>query len=504
MLFLKNHKIPILLFLSFILVYFVLRIYNILSLPIFTDEAIYLRWAQIARFDANWRFISLTDGKQPMFVWLTMIVMKFISDPLLSGRLVSVFAGLFSLIGIFFLAREIFKNLWVGIIASFLYLIYPMALVYDRMALYDSLGGTFSIWSLFLAVLLVRRIRFDTALLLGMVGGAGVLTKSYNFFSIYLLPFSLLLFTWTGKNLRARFLKWMSFAILAAGLSYIYYSVLRLSPFFHIIDGKNALFVFPFKEWILHPLMFFWGNLIGEWDWLHTYLTLPIIGLIAASFFLSKNFFREKILLVTWFLIPFVILAFFGKVLYPRFIFFMTLSLIPLAAYSLFSLKNLIKNKVLFAVVIFIFSILSLYSDFFILNDFSHAPIPTSDLNQYSNDWPSGGGIRETVKFLNQEAEGGKIYVATQGTFGLLPFALEIYLVNNPNIKIEGIWPIEDKIPQKIIEESKKNPTYFVFYQPCNSCNGVGLAPSWGSINLVYQYQKYRPHRYLSVYQIKL
>lgn len=59
------------------------RLFNILSVPIFTDEAIYTRWSQIARYDSNWRFISLTDGKQPAFVWLNMIVMRLFDDPLL-------------------------------------------------------------------------------------------------------------------------------------------------------------------------------------------------------------------------------------------------------------------------------------------------------------------------------------------------------------------------------------------------------------------------------------
>jgi len=149
--------------------YLFTRIYNIMSLPLFTDEAIYVRWSQIARYDAAWRFISLTDGKQPSFVWLTMIAMKFINDPLLAGRMVSVFAGFLGMIGLYFLAREIFKNKWVGMISASLYVVFPMALVYDRMALYDSLVGAIMIWCLYLSVLLVRRVRLDIALILGFL-----------------------------------------------------------------------------------------------------------------------------------------------------------------------------------------------------------------------------------------------------------------------------------------------------------------------------------------------
>ena len=86
-----------------------------------------------------------------------------------------------------------------------------------------------------------------------------------------------------------------------------------------------------------------------------------------------------------------------------------------------------------------------------------------------------------------------------------MPFAYEIYLVQNPNIAIEGIWPINKEIPQKVLEKSKQTPTYFVFYQPCTECSdvSVGLAPpSWQSLELIYQFKKESRERYLSVYRV--
>ena len=89
--------------LGILFLYFITRLILLGNFPIFTDEAIYVRWAQIASNDAAWRFISLTDGKQPMLIWFGMIFVKFIQDPLTAVRLVSVVSGLFSLVGIFFL-----------------------------------------------------------------------------------------------------------------------------------------------------------------------------------------------------------------------------------------------------------------------------------------------------------------------------------------------------------------------------------------------------------------
>ena len=187
--------------------YFVSRLTNLTDIPIFTDEAIYIRWAQIGGRDASWRYISLTDGKQPLFVWVAMATVRLFSDPLYAGRIVSVFAGFFSLIGIAVLTYEVFKKKSIALFASLLYLTSPFALMYDRLALMDSMLATFSIWSLFLAIRLVKTQRLDIALLLGMSLGGGVLTKTSGFISIYLLPFTLLLFNYAQKEWKMKLLK---------------------------------------------------------------------------------------------------------------------------------------------------------------------------------------------------------------------------------------------------------------------------------------------------------
>src|SRR3990167_410413 len=112
----KKYRLELAILVLLTIAYFSLRLYRIMSLPIFTDEAIYTRWSQIANQDASWRFISLVDGKQPLFIWLNMILVRVIHDPLLSGRLISVFAGFATMAGLFFLGREIFNNRWIVIL----------------------------------------------------------------------------------------------------------------------------------------------------------------------------------------------------------------------------------------------------------------------------------------------------------------------------------------------------------------------------------------------------
>lgn len=533
-----------------IFLYFATRLYNIISLPIFTDEAIYTRWSQIAKNDANWRFISLTDGKQPMFVWLDMTVMRLVSDPLLAGRLVSVFAGFVAMVGLFFLGRELFKNWKVGLIASFLYIVFPFALMYDRMALYESLVSMFMVWALYLEILLVRTIRLDVALVLGMVIGGAVLTKSNAFFAVALLPFSLLLFEFQHPEWKKKLIEWVLLATLATIMSFGFYSILRLSPFFHIIKDKNALFAYPFNEWIEHPFLYLLSNLRGLFDWLLVYFTWPLFVMIFLAFLLTmqnirqlllnikiiaplialllfagafvylmgsvkmlpvfmpffagillvgciglslfKNRFElgEKLLLIAWFLIPFAYLAFFGNTIYPRFILFMSLPLVILASYSIVHIFQIVKSRVVIYGICAVLLILPLRADYFVLSDIANAPLPRADLDQYINTWPAGGGMREVVAYLNDQAMSHKIYVATEGTFGLMPYSLEIYLGDNPNVKIVGFWPVNDTPPKEMIEASHVMPTYVVFYQPCNACRTRGEAPQQWPLTLVAKYQK--------------
>src|SRR3989338_10679554 len=92
------------------LITFVTRVISLLNVPIFTDEAIYIRWAQIGLNDPVHRYISLTDGKQPLLTWLMYPMLKIFSDPLFAGRFVSVLAGVGSAIGIYFVGKKLFNR----------------------------------------------------------------------------------------------------------------------------------------------------------------------------------------------------------------------------------------------------------------------------------------------------------------------------------------------------------------------------------------------------------
>lgn len=476
-------------------VFGITRLTNLTILPIFTDEAIYIRWSQIGNQDAAWRFISMVDGKQPLFTWILMVLLEFISDPLWAGRFVSVLAGACSLVGIYLVAVELFKNKTTGLWAGFLYILSPFSLMYDRLAMYDSLVATFSIWNLYLGILLVRRLRLDIALILGICLGAGMLNKTSGFLSLYFMPATLFLFKWNSPFKATRLLRWIILFLVAIIISQLMYNILRLSPLFHMIKQKDAVFVYPLGEWLKHPFEFWYGNIKGLIDWLINYLTWPIFIISTLSLFVFWKKPWEKILLLIWTCAPIVGLAFFGKVLYPRFILFTTLPVLILGATTLTWFTNYNSKKIFFVTALILIFLQSFFIDYFIVFNPRYALIPWSDKGQLIDDWPAGWGVKEVNSFLKEKASKEKIIVYTEGTFGLLPYSLEIYLINDPNIKIQGIWPLPNEPPLEILENASKTSSFLILNQSQEP-------PAW-PLEFIAGYQKgNRANRMLRLYKI--
>jgi 4-amino-4-deoxy-L-arabinose transferase-like glycosyltransferase len=466
--------------------YLFTRLYSLLVIPIFTDEAIYVRWAQLFNKDIHRAFISLNDGKQPLFIWVGAAFMHLFNDPLVAVRLVSVATGLLTLTGLYLLTRELF-NKKIAVAACCLYIIYPFSLVYDRLALYDSMLATLAVWALYGEVLLVRLKKFYIALFVGVIIGAGLLTKSSAFFFLYLLPFSLLLFNFKSKTKSRDLIKWTAQALFVTVVALSCYSILRLSHNYHYIADKNNVFVYPLSEWIKHPFSLFVSNIHSLGATLIDYATLPLLLLVIIAFFVDRHFTRQKLLLLAWFVMPFIALALFAKLLSPRYILFMTMPLLVLAAFAITHIAEKFKPLYLKVAICAIFVCLMLGKDYFILTDFAKAKAPALDHAGFIAGYASGVGVEETIEFLRAASQHQKIYVGTQGVFGLMPEALQIYFDDDPNVQIEGLLMIGNNPPQEILDAASKMPTYFVFYADCQVCGKGGTAPSDWHLKQVFQ-----------------
>lgn len=467
------------------------RLSYLTKIPIFTDEAIYIRWGQIALQDPAHRFISLEDGKQPLFIWLMMPALKFIPDPLVAGRIVSAAAGFISLAAITAIGWLLFGETVAWLTAA-AYIISPFFLLYDRLALYDSLTAALMSISLLLSILLAKKPRLDLSLLLGAAIGLGLLTKSSAQFAIFLLPISLLFLTDKSfKNYKVY--KWLFYAFLSVSISIFISLLLRLSPLGYMVKLKQQTFIVSFAEFFADPFSRLIGNLGGLTHWLTGYLTWPwIVTAIAGIAFSFKKFWKQTLFLLSWFIVPYLALAAFGIVLYPRFLLFMALPLLPLVAKGLTPIKDIKFINVIIPVIIFLYPAFISYK---LIVDPLDAPIPQADRGQLMDDWPAGYGIPEVVDFLENESQAHKIFIGTEGTFGLTPYALNIYLKDNPNIEIKGYWPIGNGIPE-IIEVAKTGKPTFVLFKDTQA-----PSPEW-PLSLVDKYKKGRSNIFMSLYRV--
>src|SRR3989338_4233877 len=106
------------------------------ALPVFSDEAIYIHWAQVATNEpSKYAFLPMLDGKPPLHVWTLIPMLKIVQDPLLAGRLISVFIGLVNIVLIGILIRELGGETRDERLAQLAAIILPFWFFPNRMAL---------------------------------------------------------------------------------------------------------------------------------------------------------------------------------------------------------------------------------------------------------------------------------------------------------------------------------------------------------------------------------
>jgi 4-amino-4-deoxy-L-arabinose transferase-like glycosyltransferase len=449
--FLKKFRWEIVLELFLILIFFTTRLVNLTILPIFADEAIYVRWSQIMRNEPTLRFLPLSDGKTPLFMWVLIPLLKFFQDPLIAGRLISILSGFGTLVGIFVLARYL-RGARVALLASFLYIISPYMLFFDRMALVDSFLNFWGVWSLFLAILLVRTLRLDVAMFLGFVLAGSVLTKPSGWFFLYLLPLTLILFDFSAKGgsasgrkklITLRLAKLVGLWAVSALFAFLGYNALRLGPNFQMIAARNRDYVFSLQEVLTHPWDPFKARIVEFFGWFGTLFTWPIflIALAGIVFAIFKKQ-RELIFIFLWALLPFLVQAEIAKDISARYLIFSATPLLFLAANFCDQIFDFGKKKfgrVLTPIILILISILPAIFIFQLLSNPQKAPLPRKERSGYLEEWTSGYGLREVADYLKIEAQERKVMVGTEGVFGTLPDGLQIYLEGVPNVTVIGI-----------------------------------------------------------------
>lgn len=438
-----------------------LRTYNLLAIPIFADEAIYVRWAQVMRNEPTLRFLPLSDGKQPLFMWTVMGILQFFADPLIAGRIVSALSGIVSLIGIFFLAYRLFKSKEGALLAVFLYAVSPYAVFFDRMALVDSMLAVFGVWSLYFAVLTAQTLRLDTAMMTGFMLGGAWLTKSPAIFYLLLLPTVVILskFPHHRQAKFVHFAKLLGLWLISWFIAFGIYNIQRLGPNFHLIASRNKDYVFSIGEALQHPLDPLQFHIVEIFSWFLSLLPGSILLLaIAGLAFGIKKHTREVLLVSAWIMIPLLIEAEFAKVFTARYLLFLVQLVVVLTA-TLTSLGKTKIRRAFFWFTIILLTLPALGIDYLLLTDPEKAPLPRIERSGYLEEWTAGTGIREIVAYTKSEIQkdpATRIVIGTEGSFGTLPDGLQIYLSDIPGITVIGVESIFiNKVSSQLIGAKK-------------------------------------------------
>jgi hypothetical protein len=451
--------------LGLIFTYFLTRLPNLTIIPVFVDEAIYTRWSQVISSDSTQWAIPLSDGKQPLFMWIGALVQKITADPLLAERLVSVIAGFFTMILLYLLSKELLNHK-VGIITMVLYILSPFSFFYDRLAVPDGLLTTFYLLIIFSAIKFIKHPNLKSSLFLGLALGGGMLTKSTAALALFVMPFAAVFFDWGKAKIKSRILELGLFGIIALGVAVLIYYSLKLSPLFYLIAQRTPDFIFTPKEVLIHPLDPLQFRVGEVTNWLKEYLTLPIFLLsLFGIATLAKKEWKKSLLLTAAFIVPLFIEMEIAKGFTPRYFTFVTPFALVLAAYSMsLFLKKVTPVRVSLAAIFLIPAAVFIY---LLITDPYSAPIPQKEKQGYLEDWSAGYGIREISQYLKDQSKKGQpITVGTEGTqgYGTLPDGLQIYLRDTPSISVVGMGQRAEiyNVPEDLISDAKIHPSFLV------------------------------------------
>ncbi|KKU29457.1 MAG: hypothetical protein UX41_C0019G0008 [Candidatus Collierbacteria bacterium GW2011_GWE1_46_18] len=496
----KKFKIATVIFVVSAMLFAIFRLVNLTSIPVFVDEAIYIRWSQIMKAEATLRFLPLSDGKQPLQMWLTIPFLKFFSDPLIAGRLISIIAGVGSMVGLAFLTFLLFDSVLLASISSLIYVILPFTVFFDRMALVDSLLAMFGIWTLSLSILFAKTRRLDHAMFVGFSLGGGLITKSPAIFFYVWLVVSFLFFnnfSEIKKNIKNILFGALAIIIISQGI----YSILRLGPGFGMIGSRNQDYVFSFSEVLTHPLNPFVGNIKTTFTWLWLLFTPTVLVTLVLGFF-DKKKIKGTLLLLTAGIIPIIAQASIAKVYTSRYVLYAVDLFIPIIAVGLLWLAS--RKGTLIKAIIPIIIAVPIVMSAMLLIDPSKVPMSYDMRSGYLEEWAAGWGQKEVAEYLiDLERQGNKIVVFTEGFFGTLPDGLQIYTEGHKDIIIVGSPPDVNRLPEGLVNTSLENKRFLLINKSRNHLPPAELE----KLTLISEYPKTErldgTREYLQFWQLK-
>jgi hypothetical protein len=451
--------------------YLLTRLINLGTLPMVSDEGTYITWGVRALHSGGageW-LASLEDGKQPLLPWLMVPTLAFVDDRLIAGRLVSVLLGALNVWLTWRLTASLFggRAAWL---AAALYVVAPVALVHDRMALYDSLVTTCALAVLLAALRWSDAPSLSTTVLLGAAMGAAVLTKLSALFFVGLVPLAVAL--WSPGALRRWWL--LAHAFFLAGAAY---SVLYLSPIVdNLAEGNFQRYSLTAGEVLALPIQLWQANASFVLATALAYLGAPLTALCAAGLAWSAwKGGRSGRVIALWALAPLLALVLSAKIMYTRYLVFCLVCLLPAAAHLLSAAwKRVPRARLLVAAGAVVTLVPPIQFGAALLLDPNGAPWMDdrrwiTDRFQYIESNYAGYGLRDMTAALEAQARRGPVVVLTRSATGMPRDGVTAYLLARPNLHLALIPETEparqrlEREPERAFQAANQGaPVYYV------------------------------------------
>ncbi len=440
---------------ALVTIYGVLHFWSLTLLPVFADESIYIRWAQLLMDDWHqYLFFALNDGKTPLFIWSLVPFQNLFSDQLFAARFVAVLVGLFQM----FVTKEIVKELGGRQKAQWLSMLFvtilPFWYIYHRFALMDGMLTLFLSITILGLLKIIHKQSIKTreyvgwTALTGIALGLALWSKLPALFVLPAVPFFLILEKNVSKKVLFQHL--ISFGA-SVFLGLVIFASLKVSPSFTQLFHRSSDFIYPVSDVLFHNK---WQATLPSIPnyllYFLTYLTWPILLLALSGVFSQKNRRVTFVFLALAASLSGVFFV-FGKVVYSRYFLPVALPFTVLAALNAqvmfdkyFTQQHHLPKKMIAAVVITMLfgSIVSESFQFILpaLTNPTAIPFVSSDKEQYLTTWSAGIGIPETVSYIQEQSKQHSVAVATEGRFGTLPDGLSLYFHDRDvsHIYIEG------------------------------------------------------------------
>ncbi len=386
----------------FAAVFLATRLFNLMVLPIFLDEAIHVEWA--LKMAETGRLLGITDGGRYLPIWIYSLIVPHFADPVFAARVCSVAFGLGAALGLVWLGRVVYSAR-AGFFAALLYLVLPPTLLYDRMALVDSLLCALVILCLGCAARWAETGSLGWATALGVAIGCAGITKFYGAL-LAVVPI-LFIVLWPGRNRKAlgAQLQWILLVTLAVML-----------PVF--LDLAATLQFVTENVWVFRKGPQGAASLArgvrAALLWQAGYVTPLGAALIvlAVLHVWRRREAADGILLALWAIWCLFLIATGGRDWFPRYLLPGLVPLLLLTADQALRLADDLATRVgrpalRVAVpwgVVALFALSSLRTDRALLVDPAAAMLPGMDRWQYLEDWPAGSRLRDVAAFLRRTA----------------------------------------------------------------------------------------------------